>query len=208
MSDFQPGATGWDVLIRSGDRIRQIAVVCIILAALWIGSRYFDTETLEAVVIGAILGWMLTSYFARPVGRLVLVVPKDLKNDHIRLVWIPEEHYTKFNTSGNGYALTSMQGMPIYVATSIDTVNHTIDYGWVHEKSLAQVYAYEETLAEFLDDCEHAMVDNLKIAQYPKLWGARLAREPIQFMSDEFGQLAGFGTDSEDQMDSEEVSDE
>ncbi len=191
--DFQPGATGWDVLLRSGDKLKQIAVVVIVLAVIWLGSQYFDTETVEAVVLGAILGWLLTSYFTRPVGRMVLVVPKDLKEDHIRLVWIPEEHYPQFNTSGNGYALTSMLGMPLYIATAIDTEARTIDYGWVHEKNIAQVYAYEEILTEFIDDCERAMVENLKISQHPRLWGARLAREPIQFMSDEYGRLAGFG---------------
>lgn len=197
MNDFQPGATGWDVLLRSGDKLKQLAIVMVVLAVIWIGSKYMDTETVEAVVIGALLGWILTSYYMRPVGRMVLVVPRDLRGEHIRLVWIPEEHYPQFNTSGNGYALTTMMGMPLYIATAIDTEAHTIDYGWVHEKSIAQVYAYEDTLKEFLEDCEKAMVENLKISQHPRLWGARLAREPIEFMADQYGRLAGFTPASE-----------
>ncbi|MDO5853583.1 MAG: hypothetical protein Q4Q62_05990 [Thermoplasmata archaeon] len=204
-SEYTPGATGWDVLIQSGDKVRSAALALFVLAALWVCSSYVDTELIEGFVIGLILGWLITSYLSRPIGRLVLVVPRDFRNEHIRLVWIPEEHYSQFNASGNGYALTSSMGMPLYIATSIDVDAKTIDYGWTHELNIAQVYAYEDLLHEFLDDAESAMVDNLKLSQHPRLYGARLAREPVEFVASEFGALAGISgmsfPDSSDEMD-------
>jgi len=134
MSDFATGRTGWDMLVSSKSKLFNLAAIAFVLIGLYFVSKYMDMEQIEALIIGALLGWLLTSNLMKPTGRLVVVM--DLEQFTIRIVFIPDEFYSKFNKAGNCMCFTSAFGMPVYLAKSIDLENNKIDYGWCHNEPI------------------------------------------------------------------------
>ena len=187
------GRTGIDVIANNKNKLFYFFAFVVIIAILWYGSRYMDTETIEAFIIGTLLGWLLTSNIMKPVGRLILVVPPDF--DNVRLIFIPEEFYSKFNQTGYPVCSRSFLGCPLYFARNIDLDLKTIEYGWLTEKLPIQVAADRKVFLEWYKKSEEAMIENLKIKSYPMIYGAAKAKEPMQFLSEQLSKYLGFKVD-------------
>jgi hypothetical protein len=165
------------------------------LAFLYAASVYVDTEAIEVFVVGALLGWILTSFLARPSGRFVLVVPEDLSR--ARLLWIPEEHFSLYDSPQSPTCITTMLGHPLYIATGFDQAARRIEYGWIHEDLPVRVAADRANYLAWYKRAESAMIDNLRLRNYPLIHGAGLAKGPVDEVASWIGERLGFGSAGE-----------
>ncbi|MDR1404108.1 MAG: hypothetical protein LBJ20_00875 [Candidatus Methanoplasma sp.] len=191
--DFQVGRTKWDILAHSARRIKSALLILLVLGVIVFGSQYTDTETVEAFVAGILLGWIIASFLLQPVGRFVLVVPKDLIK--IRLIWIPEESFGQYNQPQAPACCTSFMGYPVYIANGFDDKDKKISYGWLTEYSPLRVAADRATYLEWYEAAEAAMIDNVRLKNYPLIYGSIVAREPMKELSDWLAQTLGMVSD-------------
>jgi hypothetical protein len=196
MVDFQVGRTKWDVLAHSAHKVKTALVLVGVLVALYLGSRYMDMATIEAFVIGMLLGWVLTSYLVQPVGRFVLVVPEDISK--VRLLWIPEEHFSQYDSPDSPTCVTSFLGYPLYIANKFDQDKKEIAYGWIHADSPIRVAADRANYLRWYREAEAAMIDNLRLRQYPMIHAALLAKDPVKELTAWLGKHAGFDVETFD----------
>jgi hypothetical protein len=197
MSEPVVGRTGWDVLANASGKILLILIIAGIGVALFFGYQYIDIdiETIEAVVIGILFGYILANYFSRDTGRFILVVPENFEG--IRLLFMTETFFSQFNQPTNVVCTISWNGHPLYIANAIDMWTRTITYGWLSEDLPVRVAADRKHYVSWYKRAEAAMIDNLRIKNYPRIYGTEDAQAIVDELVDWLSVKLGFSSSKE-----------